>query len=70
MAYQNINQYVFKKWYLKPVYTSFDMSLASDERDYNEEVVFSNEVIGFYDGNISFVANSVAARVVRSCRAI
>lgn len=52
MAYQNINQYVFKKWYLKPIYTSFDMSLASDERDYNEEVVFSNEVIGFYDGNV------------------
>jgi hypothetical protein len=52
MAYQNINQYVFKKWYLKPIYTSFDMSLASDERDYNEEVVFSNEVIGYYDGNV------------------
>ena len=52
MAYQNINQYAFKKWYLKPVYSSFDMSLASDERDYNQEVVFSNEVIGFYDGNI------------------
>jgi hypothetical protein len=52
MAYQNINQFVFKKWYLNPIYTSFDMSLASDERDYNEEVVFSNEVIGFYDGNV------------------
>lgn len=52
MSYQNINQYNFKKWSIKPIYTSFDMSLASDEKDYNEEVVFSNEVIGFYDGNV------------------
>jgi len=41
MAYQNINQYVYQKWKLKLVYDGQDMSLASDERDFNEEVVFS-----------------------------
>ena len=41
MAYQNINQYVYNKWKLKPVYDGQDMSLASDEKDFNEEVVFS-----------------------------
>ena len=41
MAYQNINQYVYKKWYLTPFLEVTDLSLASDERDYNEEVIFS-----------------------------
>ena len=41
MAYQNINQYVYQKWKLKLIYDGQDMSLTSDERDYNEEVVFS-----------------------------
>lgn len=41
MSYQNINQYVYNKWKLKPVYDGQDMSLASDEKDFNEEVVFS-----------------------------
>ena len=51
MAQQNINQFNFKKWYIKPVPKIFDICLASDERDYNEEVVFSTQLIGYNDGN-------------------
>ncbi len=51
MSYQNINQYQFKKWYLKLVYGNYDISLASDEVDYNQEVVFSPYLIGQADGN-------------------
>ena len=51
MAYQNINQYVYNKWYLINRYTGEDISLASDERDFNQEVVFSPYVIGVGDGN-------------------
>ena len=52
MAYQNINQYVYKKWYLSPFLEVTDLSLASDERDYNEEVIFSPYIIGAYDGDV------------------
>ena len=52
MAYQNINQYVYRKFYLRPIYTGQDMSLASDERDYNQEVIFSPYVIGVDDGQV------------------
>ena len=45
MAYQNINQYNFRKWYLKPVNEITDLCLASDERNYNEEVIFSPYLI-------------------------
>ena len=51
MAQQNINQYNFNKWYIKPVPKIFDICLASDEKDYNEEVVFSTELIGYNDGD-------------------
>lgn len=51
MSYQNINQYNFKKWILSPIYDSFDMSLASDEKDFNQEVIFSDSVIADNDGN-------------------
>jgi hypothetical protein len=51
MAQQNINQFNFKKWYVKPVPKIFDICLASDEKDYNEEVVFSTNLIGYNDGN-------------------
>ena len=51
MSYQNINQYNFNKWYLKLVYNNYDISLASDEVDYNQEVVFSPYLIGQADGN-------------------
>ena len=37
MAQQNINQYNFKKWYVKSVPRLFDMSIASDEKSFNED---------------------------------
>lgn len=51
MAYQNINQYVFKKWRIieRPIIQDF--SLASDEKNYKEEVIFSREIIAHNDGN-------------------
>jgi len=51
MAYQNINQYVFRKLFLKPIQEISDISLTSDENDYDEEVVFSPYVIADSDGN-------------------
>lgn len=52
MAYQNINQYVKSKLYLQPVLQISDISLAADEREYNEEVVFSPLIIGANDGDV------------------
>jgi len=51
MAYQNINQYNFRKLLLSPVREISDIFLASDERDFNEEVIFSPLLIGEEDGN-------------------
>jgi len=51
MAYQNINQYNFRRWGLVPVREISDICLASDERDYDQEVVFSPLLIGELDGN-------------------
>jgi len=51
MAYQNINQYNFRRWGLKPVNEVTDICLASDEKDYDQEVVFSPLLIGENDGN-------------------
>ena len=51
MAYQNINQYNFKKWYLLGRSEIQDFSLSSDERDYKEEVIFSPLIIAENDGN-------------------
>jgi hypothetical protein len=51
MSYQNINQFVYNKWYLKLTYDGYDISLASDEVDYDQEVVFSPYLIGESDGN-------------------
>ena len=45
-AYQNINQYNFRRWGLKPVNEVTDICLASDEKDYDQEVVFSPLLIG------------------------
>jgi len=45
MAYQNINQYNYPKYKLNLIYDGNDMSLASDERDYNQEVIFSQYII-------------------------
>jgi len=51
MSYQNINQYNFKRLYLKPLNEVTDISLASDEKSYDEEVIFSPYLIAEYDGN-------------------
>jgi hypothetical protein len=52
MAQQNINQYVYKKLYLSPrILDLTDISLASDEVDYNQEVVFSPYLIAQTHGN-------------------
>lgn len=51
MSYQNINQYNFKRLYLRPVNEITDISLASDERSYDEEVIFSPYLIAEFDGD-------------------
>ena len=51
MAYQNINQYNFRRFGLKPVNEITDICLASDEKDYDQEVVFSPLLIAENDGN-------------------
>jgi len=45
MAGQNINQYVYPNWGLKFSLESNDMSLTSDEVNFNQEVVFSPYLI-------------------------
>ena len=52
MPSQNINSYYYPKYRTKLNYGHyFDLTLASDERGYDEEVVFSNKLIGEDDGN-------------------
>ena len=51
MPTQNLNTYYYPKY--KSLLNSrqyFDLTLAADERDYDEEVVFSNDIIGVNDG--------------------
>lgn len=50
MPYQNINQYNFSKIFLIPVNEITDISLVSDEKDFDSEVVFSQNIIGYNDG--------------------
>jgi len=50
MSYQNINQYIYPKLKLQVLYDGQDMSLASDEVDFNQEVIFSPYIIGVNDG--------------------
>ena len=50
MAYQNINQYNYQKLKMQVIYDGQDMSLASDEVDFNQEVVFSPFLIGIDNG--------------------
>ena len=51
MAYQNINQYNFRRFGLIPYNEVTDICLASDEKDYNQDVIFSPFLIGEDDGN-------------------
>ena len=52
MGTQNLNNYYFKKVDANISYDSYyDIFLASDEKDYNEQVVHSNDIIDFNDGD-------------------
>ena len=52
MSSQNIRNYVLDKFKVKLDNSkNFDITLSSDERDYDEEVVFSKNLIGEFDGN-------------------
>jgi len=51
MPSQNINQYPRPNWSLSFSLESNDMSLSTDERDYNEEVIFSPYLIAQTYGN-------------------
>ena len=62
MAYQNINQYAYQKRKINLVNDGQDMSISSDEKDYNEEVVFSPFLIAQTYGKklpVYFDINSV-----------
>jgi len=48
---QNINQYSRQNWGVKLTLECNDMSLVSDEKNYNEEVVFSPYLIAQTYGN-------------------
>jgi hypothetical protein len=53
MPSQNLNSYYYPKYSMKLNYGHyFDLTLASDERDYDEEVVFSPYIIAENDGNL------------------
>jgi len=69
MAYQNINQYNFRRWGIKPVNEITDICLASDEKDYDQEVIFSPLLIGEVDGNrmpFRFDFNSTGTTICQS----
>ena len=69
MASQNINQYVYKKLGLNFALEQNDMSLASDEKDFNQEVVFSPYLIGQTIGNrmpFSFDLNNSGSTYVQN----
>ena len=52
MPSQNLNSYYYPRYRAKLNYGQyFDLTLASDERDYDEEVVFSTDIIAENDGN-------------------
>ena len=52
MGTQNLNNYSFNKVDAKISYDSYyDLFLASDEKDYNTQVVYSNDIIDYSDGD-------------------
>ena len=52
MPTQNLNSYYYPRYRSVLNFGQyFDLTLASDERNYNEEAVFSNLLIGENDGN-------------------
>ena len=64
MSYQNINQFNPSNWFLKLSLETQDMSLTSDEVNFNQEVVFSPYLIAQTYGNrlpFYFDINSTAS---------
>ena len=51
MSYQNISQYNFNKIGFRPVNEIIDITLTSDELNYDTETVFSTKLIAEDDGN-------------------
>ena len=51
MGTQNLNNYYFNRLDVKLNYSAYyDFFLASDEKDFNREVVYSDNIIGYDDG--------------------
>jgi hypothetical protein len=51
MSNQNINHWANSKWFPKLSLGSYDMSLTTDETEFNQEVVFSPYLISQTYGN-------------------
>jgi hypothetical protein len=52
MGTQNLNNYYFNRLDAKLNYSSYyDIFLASDERDFNQQVVYSNSIINATSGD-------------------
>jgi hypothetical protein len=68
MSYQNINQYNFNRFYLKPLNEITDLSLASDEKDYDQEVIFSPLLIGDNNGNVMPIKMDINSPVTIDCQ--
>ncbi|MCF8341749.1 MAG: hypothetical protein K9I82_12290 [Chitinophagaceae bacterium] len=70
MSYQNINEYIFNKIGFKPINEIIDISLVSDELNYDEETVFSNDLIAENDGNrmpFNFDFNNQQTSICLNC---
>lgn len=70
MSYQNINEYNFNKIGFRPVNEVVDISLVSDELNYDEETVFSNDLIAENDGNrmpFNFDLNNSQTTICINC---
>ena len=53
MGTQNLNNYYFNKLDAKIDYSSYyDLFLLADEREYNSEVIWSDQVIGQGDTSV------------------
>tara|TARA_R110000765_G_scaffold78397_2_gene154050 strand:- start:662 stop:3319 length:2658 start_codon:yes stop_codon:yes gene_type:complete len=73
MGTQNLNNYYFNRLDTKINYSSYyDLFLASDEKDYNQEVMWSNNIIGYNDGDrlpvwIDLTASTCSTQPVTNC---
>ena len=73
MGTQNLNNYYFNRLDTKINYSEYyDLFLASDEKDYNQEVMWSNNIIGYNDGDrlpvwIDLTASTCSTQPVTNC---